>query len=164
MTRDSLREKFHERDVRETASWIVLNPGYLTFLRSLKGRTLTDLAGITGIAETEISKIESGSLDVSLQTIADIARQYSIPPEDIDDDYMYYDPDDHLKGGPIGRRDKWYGKRPRRYKRWFHRKVKPHLDPDESNRLGKDDHDRFEKEWEKDGKPDVYEIEKPKEE
>jgi transcriptional regulator with XRE-family HTH domain len=157
----NVREEMTERHARETASWIVLNPRYLTFLRALRGESQNDLAKRAGVNGEEIEHLEAGLDDAGIAVLMSIARAYTIPPENMDDDYMYYDPDDYMKGGKIGRRDKWGGKRPRRYKRWFHRHIKPHLKGVDTEHLPKKDHDEFERQWRALGCPDVVHIAKP---
>jgi len=132
--------------VRQRAAWFLHHPSFLTFLRKLKKETRAGLAARCGLDAEVIEQIESGSMEVTVGELLTVARSFYVPPEDADEDYVYHDPKDKMKGGKIKKRDKWGGKRPEEYKDWFHREIKPHLHGDNPN-IGKEGHDEYERQW-----------------
>jgi transcriptional regulator with XRE-family HTH domain len=143
--------------VRQRAAWILHHPAYLAFLRKLKRESRADLAARCGLDEEIIEQIESGSLAVIVGDLFAVARSFYVPPEDADEDYVYYDPNDKMKGGKRKKRDKWGGKRPEEYKDWYHREIKPHLHGDNPD-IGKEGHDEYERQWRELGCPRPDEI------
>lgn len=73
----------------------------LRALRRERGITLADLAGVTGVSESTLSRLESGQRRASLELLLPLARTYNVPLDDLVGAPRTGDPRFHLK--PIRR-------------------------------------------------------------
>ena len=85
---DTQRKKMDSL-ARLIASWIVLNPSFLEFLRKLTKRSRASVAQRAGVEEEDIEQLECGAVGISLKDLMSIARTFVIPPGDEDEDYIY---------------------------------------------------------------------------
>ncbi|WP_125264294.1 helix-turn-helix domain-containing protein [Streptomyces alboflavus] len=73
----------------------------LRALRRERGITLADLAAVTGVSESTLSRLESGQRRASLELLLPLARIYDVPLDDLVGAPRTGDPRIHLK--PIER-------------------------------------------------------------
>ncbi|MFD4114934.1 helix-turn-helix domain-containing protein [Streptomyces niveus] len=73
----------------------------LRALRRERGLTLADLAAVTGVSESTLSRLESGRRRASLELLLPLARTYNVPLDDLVGAPRTGDPRIHLK--PIRR-------------------------------------------------------------
>ncbi|MFF9896649.1 helix-turn-helix domain-containing protein [Streptomyces longispororuber] len=55
----------------------------LRALRRARGITLADLAGVTGVSESTLSRLESGQRKATLELLLPLARTYGVPLDDL---------------------------------------------------------------------------------
>jgi transcriptional regulator with XRE-family HTH domain len=144
--------------VRMFASWIVLKPSFLTFMRELTKRSHADVARQAAIDEQDVKQIECGMTSPSISDVMSIARTFVIPSGDEDEDYIFEPANPNRKEGKKKYRDKWYGKRPDEFQDWWHVTIKPHLRPYNPDDYGKKDFDDWENEWRSLGCPRPEQI------
>ncbi|MDT0269627.1 helix-turn-helix domain-containing protein [Streptomyces sp. DSM 44915] len=73
----------------------------LRALRREKGITLADLAAVTGVSQSTLSRLESGQRRATLELLLPLARTYDVPLDDLVGAPRTGDPRIHLK--PIRR-------------------------------------------------------------
>ncbi|MFE3588273.1 XRE family transcriptional regulator [Streptomyces niveus] len=73
----------------------------LRALRRARGLTLADVAAVTGVSESTLSRLESGRRRASLELLLPLARTYNVPLDDLVGAPRTGDPRIHLK--PIRR-------------------------------------------------------------
>jgi transcriptional regulator with XRE-family HTH domain len=150
--------------VRTLAAYFIRSPSFLRMLRRLKGQSLGDVAKAAGVDEEDVEQHEAGALNITLKSLTQIAKTFIVPPEDVDEDYVYEPDNPNRKGGKAAKkkyRDRWYGDRPEEYKGWWHITIKPYLVPYDPDDYGKNDHDEWEQEWRKLGCPRPEELWRP---
>jgi transcriptional regulator with XRE-family HTH domain len=164
-TGDSESER---RSVFELAQRLWKDGSQLRRVRESLGLTKTEFARRAKISVRKLNGYErDGPMAGNFWLFCRDLRSFGIDPRMLDDpDFLDTlldpDPTDRLKGGDIGRRDKWYGyegKEYEKFRRWAHRKYIEKM-PEGERRRGatKEDVERWYKEWVKAGRPDANEI------
>ncbi|WP_345577620.1 XRE family transcriptional regulator [Streptomyces prasinosporus] len=86
---------------RETEDVLGLVGPRLRALRRGRGITLAELAAVTGVSESTLSRLESGQRRATLELLLPLARTYDVPLDDLVGAPRTGDPRIHLK--PIRR-------------------------------------------------------------
>lgn len=86
---------------RESDDVLALVGPRLRALRRERGITLADLAAVTGVSESTLSRLESGLRRATLELLLPLARTYNVPLDDLVGAPRTGDPRIHLK--PIRR-------------------------------------------------------------
>ncbi|WP_405823927.1 helix-turn-helix domain-containing protein [Streptomyces sp. NBC_00838] len=86
---------------RESDDVLALVGPRLRALRRERGITLADLAAVTGVSESTLSRLESGLRRATLELLLPLARTYNVPLDDLVGAPRTGDPRVHLK--PIRR-------------------------------------------------------------
>ncbi|WP_329036891.1 helix-turn-helix domain-containing protein [Streptomyces sp. NBC_01725] len=82
---------------RESDDVLALVGPRLRALRRERGITLADLAAVTGVSESTLSRLESGLRRATLELLLPLARTYNVPLDDLVGAPRTGDPRIHLK-------------------------------------------------------------------
>lgn len=149
--------------VRSTAARIIAEPAWIETIARLRCRTMDQVAKKAKVAPRILDGLRAGETTGTLRDLFAIARSYNIDPDKWDewDDDRHFQDNSPFRGGTKKQRDRWYGIDSDAYQDHFHREIKPDLKGIDPNSIGKEDHDRWYKEWKDSGGKRPEELSRP---